>query len=68
MTAQIPEIFAPLMMQKYRIKFFYGGRAGGKSYAFADSLLFLGRQKKLLIACLREIQDRGGRPGRRRRA
>jgi len=56
-TAQIPEIFAPLMMQKYRIKFFYGGRAGGKSYAFADSLLFLGRQKKLLIACLREIQD-----------
>ena len=35
----------------------YGGRAGGKSYAFADSLLLLGRQKKLLIACLREIQD-----------
>lgn len=45
------------MMQKYRIKFYYGGRAGGKSYAFADSLLFLGRRKKLLIACLREIQD-----------
>lgn len=45
------------MTQKYRIKFYYGGRAGGKSYAFADSLLFLGRQKKLLIACLREIQD-----------
>lgn len=56
-TARIPEIFAPLMTQKYRIKFYYGGRAGGKSYAFADSLLFLGRQKKLLIACLREIQD-----------
>lgn len=45
------------MTQKYRIKFYYGGRAGGKSYAFADSLLFLGRRKKLLIACLREIQD-----------
>lgn len=45
------------MTQKRRIKFYYGGRAGGKSYAFADSLLFLGRQKKLLIACLREIQD-----------
>ena len=56
-TAHIPEVFAPLMMKKYRIKFCYGGRAGGKSYAFADSLLILGRKKKLLIACLREIQD-----------
>lgn len=45
------------MTEKCRIKFFYGGRAGGKSYAFADSLLFLGRKKKLFIACLREIQD-----------
>lgn len=45
------------MVKKYRIKFCYGGRAGGKSYAFADSLLLLGRKKKLLIACLREIQD-----------
>ena len=45
------------MTQKYRIKFYYGGRAGGKSYAFADSLLLLGRQKKMFIACLREIQD-----------
>lgn len=44
-------------MKKYRIKFYYGGRAGGKSYAFADSLLILGRKKKMLIACLREIQD-----------
>ena len=36
---------------------YYGGRAGGKSYAFADSLLLLGRMKKLRIACMREIQD-----------
>ena len=56
-TAKIPQIFAPLMTKKYRIKFYYGGRAGGKSYAFADSLLLLGRKKKLFIACLREIQD-----------
>lgn len=56
-TAKIPEIFAPLMTSKKRIKFYYGGRAGGKSYAFADSLLILGRKKKLFIACLREIQD-----------
>ncbi len=54
---QIADKFAPLMTMSKRIKFYYGGRAGGKSYAFADSLLLLGRQKKLLIACLREIQD-----------
>jgi len=46
-----------LIRQKKRYKLYYGGRAGGKSYAFADSLLFLGRMKKLRIACMREIQD-----------
>lgn len=56
-VAKIPEIFAPLMTKKYRYKLYYGGRAGGKSYAFADSLLFLGRMDTLLIACMREIQD-----------
>ena len=55
--AKIPRIFAPLIRQKKRYKLYYGGRAGGKSYAFADSLLFLGRMKKLRIACMREIQD-----------
>lgn len=56
-TIQIAQNFAPLLTEKQRIKFYYGGRAGGKSYAFADSLLLLGRQKKILAACLREIQD-----------
>lgn len=42
---------------KKRYKLYYGGRAGGKSYAFADSLLFAGRMKKLRIACMREVQD-----------
>lgn len=55
--AKIPEIFAPLMRRKFRYKLYYGGRAGGKSYAFADSLLFLGRMRTLLIACMREVQD-----------
>ncbi len=55
--AKIPQIFAPLIKQKKRYKLYYGGRAGGKSYAFADSLLFLGRMKKLRIACMREIQN-----------
>ena len=54
---RIADIFAPLLTEKKRIKFYYGGRAGGKSYAFADSLLLKGRQQKLLIACLREIQE-----------
>ncbi|MBE6445649.1 MAG: PBSX family phage terminase large subunit [Alphaproteobacteria bacterium] len=57
LTIEIAEIFKPLLSEKWRIKFYYGGRGGGKSYAFADSLLLLARQKKLFIACLREIQD-----------
>lgn len=56
-TARIPQIFAPLLTSNYRIKFYYGGRGGGKSYAFADSLLIKGRMNKILIACLREVQD-----------
>ena len=56
-TVKIAEPFAPLLTENKRLKFYYGGRAGGKSYAFADSLLLKGRQQKLLIACLREIQD-----------
>ena len=54
---QIPEAFAPLLTEKKRYKFYYGGRGGGKSYAFADSLALLGAQKKIFVACLREIQD-----------
>ncbi|MBO6289800.1 MAG: PBSX family phage terminase large subunit [Alphaproteobacteria bacterium] len=54
---KIPKIFAPLLTEKKRYKLYYGGRAGGKSYAFADSLLLLGRMKKLRIACMREVQD-----------
>ena len=45
------------MTEKKRYKLYYGGRAGGKSYAFADSLLLLGRMKKLRIACMREVQE-----------
>ncbi len=56
-TAQIPAVFKPLMTMKKRIKLYYGGRGGGKSYAFADSLLFLARTKKLFVVCLRELQS-----------
>ncbi|MBR1604644.1 MAG: PBSX family phage terminase large subunit [Alphaproteobacteria bacterium] len=44
-------------MEKKRYKLFYGGRGGGKSFAFADCLLVKGRTEKLFIACVREIQE-----------
>ena len=53
----IPAVFKELLCEKKRIKLYYGGRAGGKSYAFADSLLLKGRQEKFFIVCLREIQS-----------
>ena len=56
-TIKIAEKFRPLLTEHYRYKLYYGGRAGGKSYAFADCLLLLARQKKLFIACVREVQN-----------
>lgn len=57
LKVRIPAIFKPLLSLHKRIKFCYGGRAGGKSYAFADSLLVLGRMKKIFVVCLREVQN-----------
>ena len=54
---EIAEIFLPLIQTKCRNKLYYGGRAGGKSFAFADSLLLLGRESSLFIACVREVQN-----------
>lgn len=54
---EIATPFLPLINQKKRNKLYYGGRAGGKSYAFADCLLFLGSEKPLFIACVREVQN-----------
>ena len=56
-SVEIAEPFLPLVNQSIRVKFYHGGRGGGKSYAFADALLMLGLKSKLFIACLREIQD-----------
>jgi phage terminase large subunit len=36
---------------------YWGGRAGGKSFAFADCLLLKARESKLFIACVREVQN-----------
>ena len=54
---KVAKPFLPLITEKKRIKFYHGGRGGGKSYAIADALLIKGTQEKLFIACLREIQD-----------
>lgn len=55
---EIQEQYAPLFnMPEVRYKLYYGGRAGGKSYGFADALLVLGRQGKILVACVREVQN-----------
>jgi phage terminase large subunit len=44
-------------MEHYRYKLYYGGRAGGKSFAFADCLIIKARQTTQRIACVRETQD-----------
>lgn len=56
-TVKIQEQYRPLLERPdIRYKLFYGGRAGGKSYGFADCLLLMARQKKLFVACVREVQ------------
>ena len=45
------------MIQPQRYKAVDGGRGGAKSWTFAQALLHLGCQKKLLIVCAREIQN-----------
>ena len=56
-TVHIADKFRPLLTEHYRYKLYWGGRAGGKSYAFADCLLLLARAKKLFVACVREVQN-----------
>ena len=53
----IPTKFKPLLTKHFRYKVYWGGRAGGKSYAFADSLLIKARLSTCRIACVREIQE-----------
>ena len=57
MKVELARAFQELLTVKKRYKLFYGGRAGGKSFAFADALLTLATSKKMLIACVREVQS-----------
>jgi phage terminase large subunit len=51
----IPEKLG-FLFEPHRYKVAYGGRGGGKSWAFADALLIQGLEKPLRIGCFREIQ------------
>jgi phage terminase large subunit len=53
--AEFPEKLECLF-QPARYKILYGGRGGAKSWGIARALLILGAQRKLRIACGREIQ------------
>lgn len=57
MQIELARAFQELLTTRKRYKLYYGGRAGGKSFAFADALLTLATSKKLLIACVREVQN-----------
>lgn len=52
----IPKEFKGLFDPNFRYKAYFGGRYGLKSHSFARAALILGRQKKLRIAGIREIQ------------
>ena len=54
---KIPIKFKPLLKEKYRYKLYWGGRAGGKSFGFADSLIIRARMGKFFVACVREVQN-----------
>lgn len=56
-TVKIADKFKPLLTEHKRYKLYWGGRAGGKSFAFADCLLLKARAQKLFVACVREVQN-----------
>ena len=55
MKVEMPEKLG-FLFDPYRYKIAHGGRAGGKSWAFAMALLILGAKKPLRILCTREVQ------------
>lgn len=51
----LPECFHDLLAP-HRYKIYYGGRGGGKSWAFADILLINALQRLYRVLCARELQ------------
>ena len=56
MKVELPRAFQELLTAKARYKLFYGGRAGGKSFAFADALLIKATSKKCLLLVLEKFK------------
>lgn len=54
-SLDLPEPFLELLDQ-HRYKVYYGGRGGGKSWAFADTLLINALQRPYRVLCARELQ------------
>jgi hypothetical protein len=57
MLWQIPKKLEFLLRSKARDKGAYGGRGGGKSWGFADSLLILAMAGTIRVLCARELQN-----------
>lgn len=55
LSITLPEAFAELR-NPWRLKIFYGGRGGAKSWAFAIMLLIMGMERPLRVLCARELQ------------
>ena len=55
-TVEIPAAYKGLFLPA-RYKVYYGGRGGGKSWAFATALLIQGMQRPLRVLCAREYQN-----------
>lgn len=56
LNIELPEKLVDLLFTPSRYKVAYGGRGGAKSWCFARALLLMGRAKKEIILCAREIQ------------
>lgn len=52
---EIPE-YAGCLLEPKRYKIMYGGRGGGKSWAFAIVLLSMGMTRPIRVLCARELQ------------
>jgi phage terminase large subunit len=53
----MPEKAQNVLASKARYRVLYGGRGGGKSFAFADALILNAISYKLRILCTREMQN-----------
>lgn len=54
---ELPEKFHCLLTEPAQYKIFYGGRGAAKTESIARALLIFASQKRLRIACFRELQN-----------